>query len=156
MELRNKLCRLLEIAQEKLSPPKQDLSFERLIYTMGSADPRPFSKLTKGYNSFSGCDIKIIIDGKTSAATQSLCCDEYIDEEGKRQVSGSASFIVFDKPFDYLGKTVRLIANGADEYGNFATFFDEEVTFISKKYELSIENVVVEEHYTFKMKTKDE
>lgn len=113
---------------------------------------RPPSEFTKGYNSFSGVDIKIYFQdekGKKAIGTVQGFSYQKQVEDGKIKLYGSAAFIQFDKTENLLGKCVRMLAVAANEYGNISIVMDEEIFFDTQSYGIAVDDIVSEEYYTF-------
>ena len=137
------------------------------IYTIGSADPRVF---TKGYNAYSAVDIKlylnsedmpfeeeVLIEGK-KVIQKNGCVGTvqsvrlYGDSAGRKQL-GELTFIVFDS-FDeiecWVGKEARLTLVGANEYGQVSVLIDKHINFYETiDWEVSIDSIVTEAQLKF-------
>ena len=111
------------------------------IYEMGSTDPI-------AWTCFSGIDIKISFEGDRIKAIQSLSFNRTREE-----FAGEISVVVFaEDSFDELyGKTGRLTVCAADDNDNLYTYFDRNVEFIGNKASVSVDDIVIEVSYTFKV-----
>ena len=145
------------------------------IYKLGSPDPVSFvsgntdninhpnicwipnmqnSEFTRGYNSFSGIDIKICFDEKAIGTVQGFSFHRHINE-GKVCIEGSACFLMFDQHHDFIGKTVTMTAVAANEYGALSCLFSEKIRFNSQSYGIAVDDIVSEEWYTFEGVTEE-
>jgi hypothetical protein len=133
-----------------------------------SSSPPPNDGFTKGYNSFSGIDIKVHMCPSQEEIEEEILVK---DKDGKEisilhykggvgtvqgvkfwasgaEHYGRMTFIVFDnfKEIEsFAGKEMRLMMTAANEYGNFGILVDKIVLF-DKHYnwEVSVDDIVTE------------
>lgn len=122
------------------------------IYSMGSPDPRAF---TTSYNSFSGIDVKVSIDDEVDGTVQGISFYYKVNDSGEIEGYGSLVKVIFDYnndlPGRLIGKTCRLSAVAAGEDNKTWTYFDREVKFIEYGSGCSVDDIIMEESYTFKI-----
>ena len=115
------------------------------IYTMGSPDPRCF---TRGYNSWSGVDVKVHFDGKRLGYVQGISFDSI----AKR---GTMVAILFDCASeiqkDLFVGPARLFLTAANEYGALGVLFDGIVEFEGEQWGISIDDIITDKSHPFKI-----
>ena len=137
----------LDLDKHKREDPLKDA-----VYTLGSADPI----YQKAYTSFSGVDIKVTVDGERFYAIQSLEFTKFFAGE-KPDCTGKIVEVLFDEePGHLFGKTVRLVAVGANEYGKMWKYFDKTVKFTSFKTKVSIDDIIIDAYYDFEVVEEEE
>ena len=124
---------------------------DQATYGLGSSNPLPKQPKHTSCHSFAGTDIRLSIDGKRWAVAQSLEFTYFLDGDDKKCFGTIVEVLMGQKVAEFLGKTVRLLAVGADEYGNLWTYFDEQVKFTDYSSAISIDIIVSEGKYTFEL-----
>lgn len=106
------------------------------------------SAFSKSYNTFSGYDIKVLINEKVIAEVQSINATQ--DENG---VTGFIDYVVFqedDVKSTYFGKEALIVLYAANEYGECAKLIIEDAVFDKWSFGLAIDDLMVTGRLYFK------
>jgi hypothetical protein len=109
------------------------------------------------YNSFSGLDMKVLLDGKELTNVQLIELNKHSNYEGC-YYNGKLSIVIFKySDFDALfDKTCHLTILIAQADRSVHTLFDRKVRFINSSVNMSVDDLICLETYGFVTVKDDE